>query len=259
MRVIKKIVRYPIKGLPGEFLEYVNLISNAVIPGDRKFAIARNETIINEFSLEFMKKTNFLALVKDEKLALLKLSLDLKSEYLKLYLENKECFSGFLNNEKDLNTLSHFLCVFLNMDVNKRPKLVRDKSTKKEILKHSFSDIPDKAISLINFETIKDFEKKIGKKIDFLRFRGNFNFFGVQPWEEFDWIDKKIKIGTAKFKVFRKTQRCRATTVNPDNGLRDINIPFELNKHYGHFDLGVYCKVVTNGNVKIDDEIQIIN
>ena len=64
MRVIKKIVRYPIKGLPGEFLEYVNLISNAEIPGDRKFAIARNETIINEFSLEFMKKTNFLALEK---------------------------------------------------------------------------------------------------------------------------------------------------------------------------------------------------
>ena len=259
MMILKNIIRYPIKGLSGEVLKETKLNSGSSISYDRRYALARFDTNINELSPEYLKKTNFLALVKDEKLALLKLSLDLKSEYLKLYLENKECFSGFLNNEKDLNTLSHFLCVFLNMDVNKRPKLVRDKSTKKEILKHSFSDIPDKAISLINFETIKDFEKKIGKKIDFLRFRGNFNFFGVQPWEEFDWIDKKIKIGTAKFKVFRKTQRCRATTVNPDNGLRDINIPFELNKHYGHFDLGVYCKVVTNGNVKIDDEIQIIN
>ena len=40
------------------------------------------------------------------------------------------------------------------MDLSKKPKLVKDKTTKKEILKHSFSDIPDKAISLINFETI---------------------------------------------------------------------------------------------------------
>ena len=259
MRVIKKIVRYPIKGLPGEFLEYVNLISNAVIPGDRKFAIARNETIINEFSLEFMKKTNFLALVKDEKLALLKFSLDLKSEHLKLYFKNEECFSGFLNNEKDLNTFTNFLCGFLNMDFKTKPKLVRDQSTQKETLKHSFSDIPDKAISIINFETIKDVEKKIRKKINFLRFRGNFIFSDCAPWEEFKWIDKKLKIGNAEFKVFRKTQRCRATTVNPDNGERDINIPFELNKHYGHYDLGVYCKVIKDGTVKIDDKVQIIS
>ena len=259
MRILKKIVRYPIKGLSGEVLEQVNLLPGAVIPGDRKFAIARNETKINEFSLEFMKKTNFLALVKDEKLALLKLSLDLKSEHLKLYFENKECFSGSLKNEKSLSALSDFFCRFLNIDLNKKPKLVKDKSTKSEILKHSFSDIPDKAISFINFETIKDFEKKIKKNIDFLRFRGNFNFFGGEPWEEFKWIGKKLKIGTAEFKVFRKTQRCSATSVNPDNGERDINIPFELNKHFGHFDLGVYCKVIKNGSAKINDEVEILN
>ena len=160
MRILKKIVRYPIKGLSGENLEKVNVLAKAVIPGDRKFAIARYETIINELSLEFMKKTNFLALVKDEKLALLKLSLDLKSEHLKLSFQNKECFSGSLKNEKDLNNLSDFFCRFLDMDLNQKPKLVRDKSEKNEILKHSFSDIPDKAISLINFETIEDFEKK---------------------------------------------------------------------------------------------------
>ena len=52
----------------------------------------------------------------------------------------------------------------------KKPKLVKDKSIKKEMLKHSFSDIPDKAISLISLNTIRDIEKKIGKKINFLRF-----------------------------------------------------------------------------------------
>ena len=99
-----------------------------------------------------------------------------------------------------MEKLSIFFCKFLNIDLRKKPRLVRDKSKNKEDLKHSFSDIPDKAISLINLETIKDFENKIKKNINFLRFRGNFNFVGGKPWEEFGWVGKKIKIGN--FKLF---------------------------------------------------------
>ncbi len=258
MRTLKNIIRYPIKGLPGEFLKEVNVKSGASILGDRKFALARYETQINENSPEFLRKTNFLALVKNEKLALLSFSLDIENENLKLYFKNKLCFSGSLADKNHLNKLSEFFCSFLNIDFKKKPKLVKDRSEKNEFAKHSFSDISEKAISLINIETIKDFEKKIGKKINFLRFRGNFNFIGDESWEEFDWIGKKIVIGTAEFQVFKRTQRCRATTVNPDNGERDINIPFELNKHFGHFDLGVYCKVIKDGVVKENDEIKTI-
>ena len=148
-------------------------------------------------------------------------------------------------------------CKFLNIDLEKIPRLVRDKSKNKEDLKHSFSDIPDKAISLISLETIKDFEKKIKKNISFLRFRGNFNFIGGKPWEEFDWVGKKIKIGYAEFEVFKRTQRCRATNVNPISGERDITIPFELNKNYGHCDLGVYLRVIKGGEVKQEDKIEV--
>ena len=140
-------------------------------------------------------------------------------------LDNETGTNISLNDENDLNRLSEFFCGFLNIDFKKKPKLVRDRSTKKEILKHSFSDIPEKAVSFVNFQTIQDVEKKIGKKINFFRFRGNFNFSGGHPWEEFDWFGKKLKIGSAEFEVFKKTQSCRATTVNPSNGERDINIP----------------------------------
>ena len=36
--------------------------------------------------------------------------------------------------------------------------------------------------------------KKIGKAINPLRFRANFLIAGGSPWEEFNWIDKKIQI-----------------------------------------------------------------
>ena len=47
--------------------------------------------------------------------------------------------------------------------------------------------------------------------------------------------------------------------MNPSNGERDINIPFELSKNFGHFDLGVYCKIIKDGIVKKNDEISIIS
>jgi len=257
MRVLKNIIRYPIKGFVGEFLKEVELNTASTIFGDRKFAFARYNTNLDQKSPIYMKKTNFLALVKDSKLALLDFSLNFKEDYLKLLFKNKTCFEGSLNDENDLNRLSDFMCKYLNLKLNEKPKLVVDKTQRNENLKHSFSDIPDKAISLINFETIKAFEKKINKKIDYLRFRGNFNFIGGSPWEEFKWIGKKLKIGTAELKVFKRTQRCAATNVNPENAVRDINIPNEINSYFGHLDLGVYAKVKKSGIISVNDELHL--
>ena len=40
------------------------------------------------------------------------------------------------------------------------------------------------SISLINLNTVKDFEKKINQKVEFERFRGNFYFDGLDAGEE---------------------------------------------------------------------------
>ena len=96
MRVLKNIIRYPIKGFVGEFLKEVELNTASTIFGDRKFAFARFNTNLDQKSPIYMKKTNFLALVKDSKLALLDFSLDFKEDYLKLLFKNKKCFEGGL-------------------------------------------------------------------------------------------------------------------------------------------------------------------
>tara|TARA_B100000767_G_scaffold5656_1_gene5451 strand:- start:426 stop:656 length:231 start_codon:yes stop_codon:yes gene_type:complete len=74
---------------------------------------------------------------------------------------------------------------------------------------------------------------------------------------EFDWIGKKIQIGKVVLEVFKRTQRCAATIVNPENGQRDIDIPKEISKNFGHVDLGVYAKVIKNGVVSVSDNLFI--
>ena len=228
MTFVKYIIRYPIKGLNGEFMNTANLHPGSTISGDRKYAFAKFENDICEKSLIYMKKTNFLALVKEEKLSLLKPQINLKTQFLRLIYKDKDIFNGFLNNKNDI----------------------------KNDNKHSFSDIPDKALSFINLNSVNDFEVKIKKEVNYTRFRGNLILSGINAWEEFNWLGKIISIGDVKFEIFRKTKRCAATNVNPKTGLRDLNIPNQLQKIYGHYDLGVYGRVLNKGTIKINDEIK---
>ncbi len=251
---IKKIIRYPIKGLNGEFLKSIQLSPNLTIPGDRKYAFAKYHNNIDENNPIYMRKTNFLALVKEDKLSLLHCELNLENKELKLKYKKQIVFSGSLNEKSDLFELSTSISKFLGIDLKKKPRLVTDKS---KFENHSFSDIPDKAISFINLNTVKDFEKKLHKSIDFSRFRGNIIFDGIKAWEEFNWIEKRIKIGEVEVQIFRKIKRCAATEVNPQNGKRDINVPNQLHKLYGHSDLGVYGLVLNKGSLKTGDEIKI--
>ena len=45
--------------------------------------------------------------------------------------------------------------------------------------------------------------------------------------------------------------------VNPENGLRDINIPNEITSYFGHLDLGVYAKVKKTGIISVNDKLYL--
>ena len=258
MNKIKSIVRYPIKGLSGENVENIILEKNQVLPGDREFAFARSYVTYEENNPMYLRKTNFLALVREEKLAKLDTKFDPKTRELTINLDNKVVINEILLKEGNIKKVETFFQNYLNLGIDNKPKLVKGiKVENNNNLIHSFSDIPDKAVSIINLNTIRELEKKLSKKIAPSRFRGNLLIENGNPWEEFDWIGKKISIGDCLIEVFKKTQRCAATNVNPENAIRDINIPNEINTHYGHLDLGVYARVVKTGLVSISDKLYI--
>jgi hypothetical protein len=59
--------------------------------------------------------------------------------------------------------------------------------------------------------------------LDPRRFRGNLWLDGLAPWEEFDLVGKRLRIGAAELDVVEPIGRCRATEANPDTGRRDAN------------------------------------
>ena len=256
MTILKKIFIYPIKGLSGENIDQVLLEKNQVLPGDREYGFARSHVSFDESNPVYLRKTNFLALVKEDKLAKLNTKFISKSKRLIIKVDNQIVLDEILNNEININKVEVFFQKYLNLGDNNKPKLVKGrKNNNTKNLKHSFSDLPEKAISIINLNTIINFEKKIGKKIAPSRFRANLLIDDIDPWKEFDWVGKNIKIGESVLEVFKRTQRCAATNVNPETALRDINIPHEIKNHFGHLDLGVYAKVKKTGIISVNDEL----
>ncbi len=252
---IESIYRYPIKGLSGEKLDSINVTVGNVIPGDREYAFARSGVSFDPIRPHYMSKKNFLALVRDEELALFDTLFDPISRVLTLSKDGHLLLEVNLSNPLDQEKICKFLADQLGISPNKQPFLVRaDRGTKL----HSFSDVQNKVISLINLSSIREFTGKIGVEVDPMRFRGNINFVNSIAWEEFNWLDQDLQIGNVLLRVLARTKRCAATAVNPYTGVRDLNIPRALTSNYGHMDMGIYAEVIQGGMIKVGDNIEPI-
>ncbi|WP_329026454.1 MOSC domain-containing protein [Streptomyces sp. NBC_00690] len=116
-------------------------------------------------------------------------------------------------------------------------------------------DWPYAAISLINLDTLDDMAAVSGVAIDPRRFRANLYVSGLGAWREFDLVGHRVRIGDAELEVVQTTDRCRATTVDPDTGRRNLNVPVLLASRYGHMCCGVYARVVRGGTIAPGDAL----
>jgi uncharacterized protein YcbX len=104
---------------------------------------------------------------------------------------------------------------------------------------------------------VRELEKRLGRPVDPLRFRANLYVDGVAPWMEFGWLDREIGVGPARLKVFARTERCEATNVDPATGARDMAIPAQLMRAWGHQDFGIYAKVAAGGEVAVGAPVAV--
>lgn len=119
-----------------------------------------------------------------------------------------------------------------------------------------FDYMSENTISLINLESLKDFNQRIGVNVDLERFRANIYINGLNPFKEFDWIGKKITISEKEFEVFAPIPRCKATHYPYKSTITDINVPYLLKQNYGHINMGVYLRPTSSASISLDSSIK---
>ena len=96
----------------------------------------------------------------------------------------------------------------------------------------------------------------MGAPVHPLRFRANVYVAGWPAWHEFDLVGREIAIAASpRLKIVKRIVRCAATDVDPETGMRDLEIPYTLTQTFGHMDCGVYGEVVNSGDIAVGDPV----
>ncbi len=246
---IDAIYRYPVKGLSPERLSSVDLTIGQTLPADRKYAIENGPSGFDPGAPSYFPKTRFLMLMKNERLAKLKTSYNDRTEVLTIRKEGAELLQASLSTAEGRTAIEKFFMMFSANDLHGPPKVLAAPG-------HSFSDVSKKVVSIINLTSVAELEKATGKKINPLRFRANLYVAGWPAWHEFELLEKEIAAGkSARLKIVKRIVRCPATNVDPDTAARDMTIPDDLKKNFGHMDCGVYGEVVAAGSIALGDTL----
>ena len=121
----------------------------------------------------------------------------------------------------------------------------------------TLKSIFNNSISLININSVRDFENKIDRKIEISTFRGNLYFDGMEAWEERNWIGKTLNINNVMFKVEKNIPRCVAINLKPKTDDNSFNLLKILKQTYDHFDMGVYLTPENDGEINLSEKILI--
>jgi uncharacterized protein YcbX len=246
---VRAIHRYPVKGLTPEPLAETVLTVRQTVPCDRMYAIENGPSGFDPAEPGYLPKQRFLMLMRNARLAELRTAFDEASHTLTIRSENREAARGDLRTPEGRAAIEAFFAEFCADELRGPPKVLRAEG-------HSFSDVSRKVISIINLASVAALEDVIGQPVHPLRFRGNLHVEGWPAWREFDLLNKEIVIGSsARLKVVKRIVRCAATEVDPDTGIRDLEVPRILMKTYDHMDCGVYAEVIEAGRIAVGDSI----
>ncbi len=249
---LRAIYRYPVKGLSPQPMERSHLSVGQTIPADRLYAIENGPCGFDPAAPAYFPKQRFLMLMRNERLAMLSTGYDEANHTLTIQFEGRQAARGDLRSKDGRIAIEAFFRRFMPKELRGPPKVLRGEN-------HSFSDVAKKVVSIINLASVAAVEDAAGAPVNPLRFRGNLYIAGWPAWREFDLLGQELTIGqSARLKVVKRIQRCTATDVDPETGIRDLTIPRTLLENFDHTDCGVYAEVVAAGDINVGDSISTL-
>lgn len=243
MNRLTRIARHPIKGHGREDLASVSLLPGACLPMDRHWAVALEAVKLHD---GWNPCANFARAAKAPALMAVTSQLDEATGTVTLSHPDR----GSLVFRPDAaEDLPRFLDWVRPLNPPDRAQPARIVSAGRGM---TDSDFP--SVSILSEASLRALSEQMGVALSPHRFRGNLWLDGAEPFAEFDWIGRDIRVGSAVLRIKERITRCLATTANPETGLRDADTLRALETGFGHQDFGVYAMVVTGGIIRLGEE-----
>ena len=238
--------RYPVKGLGGESLAQIEVDRVAGVLGDRRFALRHDGSAYDEAAPAWRPKAEFLQLARDPGLAPLHAHYEPEADQLTLIgaFGLGPSARGCPAFAADRAMLEAFVASQAVLPRRAGHTLVQCDGT-------IFSDTGRPVVSIVSTETVRALAEAAGCPLDIRRFRGNLVIDGGEPWAEFDWVGRKLWVGSVLLRPVERIGRCAATSVDPATGKVAPELPRLLRDRFGHADCGVYAEILTRGRISL--------
>ena len=204
---IEQLYRYPVKGLTAEALDEAETVTGGAITWDRAFALAQGDAPFDPAAPTWLKKTNFMCLMKNARIAALRSAFDPAHGTLTVTAPDGATAAERVLTQEGRTRMADFLTGYLAEEARGTPRF-------HHVPGHVFGDQRKPVVSLINLASLAAFEATVGAPRDRMRFRANVYFTGP-AWSEFEWVGREVMLGGVRLRVTTRTIRCQATEVNP--------------------------------------------
>ena len=255
---ISSINYCPVKSISFQSIKNCQIKKDIGIVGDRIFAFTKDldleqVKLFEKNPAERKGKWNKVLTLKNSP-GLNKYNFLFDNERLTLTLKDKEILTININQLDERQALSSKITEL--EDTLKQPIVLMNNNVF-PFFDTSISNKVDfiNSVSLLNIQSINDFQSKIDKRIETSIFRGNICIDGIEPWKEREWIGKIIKINNVSFKVEKNIPRCVAINLKPQSDDNSFNLLQLLKKTYNHFEMGVYLTALDNGEINIGNQV----
>ena len=238
---LAEIFRHPIKSHGRERLERVTLEAGRTMPFDRLWAVAHEAARLE--GTGWAPCANFSRGSKAPGL----MAIESEMRGRRVALRHPELGEIEIDPDTEGDRLIEWT----------RPLIPEGRAASAAVLRAEetgFTDSPFPSISIASLVTHRCIEQRMERDLAIERWRTNLWIEGAAPWEEFDWVGKRIRIGAAEFEVMERTERCMATTANPQTGRRDADTLAALGT-WDHQDMGVRAVCTGGGEIALGDTV----
>lgn len=244
---IDALYRHPVKGFTPERLASVTLEAGEFFPDDRIYAVENGPSGFDPAAPAHISKSRFTVLAQIPQVGRIRTRYEARGVF-HASAPDRPGLTAHLDDPEGRARFAAWLEAALPADALRGPLKVVSAPG------HRFTDSRTGFVSVLNLASVRDLGEKIGKPLDPLRFRANVWVDGWPAWAEIQVEEGgMLRLGGARCKVLNPIVRCVATHVEPEGGVRDIEVVEALRTHYGHLYCGLYVSVAQSGALKEGD------